>query len=218
MCQTDWHEEECAVAFQHRTTRRVEKGVFQVTAFLIVCIVAFAILVQLGEKHRVLTFVGMGFLFFLIVGLFALPCRAYERQYPIAGVTATMFTMQHNALLESRRDDSDVRALAHLIYAEGNTLGEEGMLYVGSVVLNRVSNPYYPDTIQGVIFDKGQYACIDDGHYFNEPSARAYELAEVLIEEGSVLPDYVLYQSEFVQGGVYAHVGNTYFCYQRKDN
>lgn len=112
-------------------------------------------------------------------------------------------------------DESEIDLLAHLIYAEANTLGEDGMRYAGSVVLNRMSSGSYPDTLEGVIYQSGQYACTWNGGINKEPSDVAYEIAEELLIYGSVLPGEVVYQSEFTQGsGVYLKLGNTYFCWR----
>lgn len=187
------------------------------TLFVIVCACLMFVFVNLGEKHRVFSFLAIISLIALVVGVFTIPTEAHEyrvRNYPIAGITAVMYAKQQNALQEVVVVDADdVELLARVIYAEGNTLGEKGMLYCGSVVLNRVKSNNYPNTVDGVIFQDGQYACIEDGHFYNKPSDLALEIAEGLLTDGSILPEYVLYQSEFVQGKVYDTVGNTYFCY-----
>lgn len=76
----------------------------------------------------------------------------------------------------------------------------EQQIYTGSVVLNRVNSNRYPDSIKDVVFDKGQYACTWDGNYDKEPSERSIEVAKYLLENGSQIPYYVLYQAEFKQG------------------
>lgn len=86
--------------------------------------------------------------------------------------------------------------------------------YVGSVVLNRVADDRFPNTIEQVIFQKGQYACTWDGNFNQEPSERAYEIASDLLNMGSVLPSQVVFQAQFEQGsGIYIKEQNMYFCY-----
>jgi len=110
-------------------------------------------------------------------------------------------------------DYEEVDLLAHLIYAEANTLGERGMQYAGSVVLNRVSDESFPDSIRDVIMQGNQYACVTNGSIWDEPSDVAYEIAEELIVYGSVLPESCVYQAEFPQGSsTYLTIGNTYIC------
>lgn len=109
----------------------------------------------------------------------------------------------------------DLYALSHLIYAEGGSeeYSDKLRYYIGSVVLNRVKSKYYKDTIEGVIFEEGQYACTWLGTYYNKPTKKCIKIAKELLQEGSVLPDKVIYQAEFKQGNeVYAHFDNTYFC------
>ena len=110
----------------------------------------------------------------------------------------------------------DLELLAHLIYSEVGDDGEEAMYYAGSVVLNRMRNGEYPDDLYSVIYQKGQYEVTwNGGLYKEEPSDIAYEVAADLLEEGSILPEGVVYQAEFKQGsGTFKIIGNTYFCYQ----
>lgn len=115
-----------------------------------------------------------------------------------------------------RSDNIDL--MARLIYAENgdDSYSEyrKAMLYTGSVVLNRVKSSRYPDTIEDVIYQKGQYQCTWNGHIYKTPSNDAYEIAKKLIDEGSSLPYYVLFAAEFIQGrGVYDKVAGTYYCY-----
>ena len=65
---------------------------------------------------------------------------------------------------------ADYRLLARLISAE--TRGEPyvGQVAVGAVVLNRIEHPSFPDTMAGVIYQKGAFSCLDDGQ-FNQPVA-----------------------------------------------
>ncbi len=58
--------------------------------------------------------------------------------------------------------------LARLISAEARGEPYEGQVAVGAVVLNRVEHPSFPNTLAGVIYQKGAFSCIDDGQ-FNQP-------------------------------------------------
>lgn len=113
-------------------------------------------------------------------------------------------------------EDTELYLMAHLIYAEaGSSMCSDDMqLYVGSVALNRVNSPCFPDTLKEVIYQKGQYACTWDGNFEKEPDARAWRNASIVLVNGSLLPDNVVYQAEFKQGsGVHCQIGNMYFCY-----
>lgn len=113
-------------------------------------------------------------------------------------------------------DKYELELLAHLLVGEAgaNWCTDEMIYYVGSVALNRVASKYFPDTLEGVIYAKGQYACTWDGNFNRTPLERHYRIAEDLLLNGSVLPADVVYQAEFKQGsGVYKKVQNMYFCY-----
>ena len=61
-----------------------------------------------------------------------------------------------------------VELLARLINGEARGEPYEGQVAVGAVILNRVKSPEFPNTIAGVIFQKGQFSCVTDGQ-FDEP-------------------------------------------------
>lgn len=118
--------------------------------------------------------------------------------------------------------------MAVAIYNEagGNECSDEMRELVGYVVLNRVNDPHYPDTIRGVLEDPGQYAGLGRAgvHFAKRSSkpeeaaalARAWDTAEKVLENRNdiPIPENVVFQAEFTQGsGVYKRIGNTYFCY-----
>lgn len=114
-------------------------------------------------------------------------------------------------------DEYELYLLACLINAEAgsNWCSDKMQYYVGSVVLNRVDSYEFPNTIYDVIYQKGQYACIDNGSINNKPCDRALRIAEDLLTNGSVLPKNVIFQAEFKQGnGTYCKEQNMYFCYK----
>ena len=112
----------------------------------------------------------------------------------------------------------DLHILSHIIYAEAGGQSWDFQVAVGSVVLNRVKSKKFPNTIRGVVFQKGQYASTWDGNYNKTPSKQSIKVAKYLLKNGSQLPRYVVFQAEFLQSDrVYKKMGNTYFCYNSKD-
>ena len=91
---------------------------------------------------------------------------------------------------------------------------------VMKVVENRIKSNRYPNSVQEVIFQKGQYACTWDGSWETKtPDERTKENVRKYLrgEVDTGAPDNLLYQAMFVQGPVYAHVtnpvdGGHYFC------
>lgn len=123
---------------------------------------------------------------------------------------------------EQTYTDDDLDLLSRIIYAEvGCTwIPDEVQLYTGSVVLNRVSSPLFPDTLYEVIYQEGQYSPTWNGSIDNEPDERTIENARILLADGSVIPENVVFQANFTQGtGIYHSYYDetlgttTYFCY-----
>lgn len=119
--------------------------------------------------------------------------------------------------LEAMEYEKELYLLAHLINAEAGSdwCSDDLMRYVGSVALNRVAHEdaYFPDTLEEVIYQPGQYACTWDGNFYKEPVERAWIIAKELLDNGSVLPENVVFQSQFPQGsGVYIQEQNMYLC------
>ena len=78
----------------------------------------------------------------------------------------------------------DVNLLARLISAEARGEPYNGQVAVGAVVLNRMRHPSFPNTMSGVIYQKGAFSCIDDGQ-FNEPvAASCYNAAQDALNGG----------------------------------
>ena len=110
-------------------------------------------------------------------------------------------------------DEDELYILAHLICGEAQGCSRELQEAVGSVVLNRVSHPGYPNSIEGVVFQRGQYACTWDGNYYRTPTQTNWDVARYLLTEGSQLPGDVIFQAQHRQGNyVYKKIENEYFC------
>lgn len=58
---------------------------------------------------------------------------------------------------------SDVELLAALLECEAGTTNYEGLLAVGSVVVNRMKHYKYPNTLRGVIYQTGQFPPATNG-------------------------------------------------------
>ena len=120
---------------------------------------------------------------------------------------------------EKTYTDEDLYILSHIISAEAGNCSKAMMVSVGSVVLNRVADDRFPDTIEGVVFQEGQYSPTWNGAYYAEPTEAACAVAKTLLEEGSALDSSVVWQAEFPQGeGIYDTIESPwgtvmYFCY-----
>lgn len=76
--------------------------------------------------------------------------------------------------------DDMVKLLARLINGEARGEPYDGQVAVGAVIMNRVKSPKFPNTIAGVIYQKGQFSCVTDGQ-FNaaiEENSTVYKAAQ----------------------------------------
>lgn len=123
--------------------------------------------------------------------------------------------------VQSVAAEDDLYILSHIISAESGNCSRDMMVSVGSVVLNRVADDRFPNTIQEVVFqtDPVQYEPTINGTYWDVPTDEAVEVAKELLEDGSAIDKSVVWQAEFPQGvGIYDTIdspwGTTmYFCY-----
>ena len=67
---------------------------------------------------------------------------------------------------------SDLQLMARAINGEARGEPYEGQVAVGAVILNRVSHASFPNTIAGVIYEKGAFTAVSDGQ-INVPIAES---------------------------------------------
>ena len=72
---------------------------------------------------------------------------------------------------------SDHRLLSKLVYAEARGEPYKGQVAVAAVVLNRVKSSSFPNTISGVIYQKGAFSCVTDGQINLTPDDTAIRAA-----------------------------------------
>ena len=71
----------------------------------------------------------------------------------------------------------DTALLARLISAEARGESYEGQVAVGAVVMNRIAHPSFPNTLSGVIYQRGAFSCLDDGQFDQPVAQSAYQAA-----------------------------------------
>lgn len=75
---------------------------------------------------------------------------------------------------------NDKELLARLVQAEANGESFAGKVAVASVVLNRIDSNQFPNTVQGVIYERNQFSPVANGSINNTPnqdSIRAVDVA-----------------------------------------
>lgn len=104
--------------------------------------------------------------------------------------------------------------LAHLIAGEAQNCDDQEQQFVASVAMNRVTDERFPNTLEEVIYQPGQYTCTVDGNYNREPTESNWRNAQFILDNGSQLPENVVWQSNCVQGnGIYVQTQWHIYCW-----
>ena len=155
--------------------------------------------------------------------------------------TLNGFTKEGQKFTELKEKDSEVRKSAkdaqdfadklynaYIYIMERIVAGECGstycpdldQFYVMKVIENRIKHPKFPNTLEGVVFQPGQYQPTWDGNWYKKADKRTKENVRKYLrgEVDTGMPDNVVYQAVFKQGDyVWAHVSNPvdgghYYC------
>ena len=86
--------------------------------------------------------------------------KQYEEELRLSRLSANSVWRD---ISEVSFDDGDRYLLANLIYCEAGGEPYEGQVAVGSVVINRVLSPVYPQTVSGVIYQRSQFSPVGSG-------------------------------------------------------
>ncbi len=73
---------------------------------------------------------------------------------------------------------ADVELLAKVISAEARGESYEGQVAVGAVILNRIASPSFPDTLSGVVYQRGAFSCVYDANWYQPVAASAKRAAQ----------------------------------------
>ena len=113
-------------------------------------------------------------------------------------------------------NSNDVFLIAYAMSREAAYGNYTDATYVGNVIVNRVNDPDFPDSVSGVLSQDGQYpwgVSYYSEEYIYDPYF--YEIAENLLAGNTPLPENVVYQARFPQGsGTYCTLGAHYYCYK----
>lgn len=96
-----------------------------------------------------------------------------------------------NRLLTSGADFYDAQSLdllSRVISAEAGNQPLNGKIAVGNVILNRVADSRFPNTIYDVIYQRNQFSVVNEGRFYNAPNAESVIAAKLTLEGVSILP------------------------------
>lgn len=96
--------------------------------------------------------------------------------YKALGMTSSYNSLQGNGG-NSQYTSSDLYLLAKAIHAEGRGEPYVGQVAIGAVILNRVRNEKFPNTVAGVIYQKNAFTAVNDGQINLAPNETAMRAA-----------------------------------------
>ncbi len=136
----------------------------------------------------------------------------------LIGVLLTVMTIgQPKAEAVPKYTQEDVNLLAEVIYHENWYTDKDHLAayYTGAVVMNRVKSKNWPNTIEGVLYQRRQYSTTTLFYTIQLPY-ECYEMAERILRDGTDdVPENVVFQAMRRQGsGLWKKVGTDYFCYE----
>lgn len=104
-------------------------------------------------------------------------------------------------------EDKSTVQLARAIYAVARDDTYEAKLALGSVVMNRVDNPWYPDTLAEVLDEKHQFPA---GRTYDDESLKAAHA--VVTGQRTLDKDMVEWSSVPIEGRKTVQVGDIYIA------
>ena len=115
--------------------------------------------------------------------------------------------------------NDEINLLAKVISAEARGESYEGQVAVGAVILNRVAHPSFPDTISGVVYQKGAFSCVNDSNWYQPVAESAKRAAKDAINGWDPSGGAIYYYNPAKTSNAWMRsrtvikvIGNHYFC------
>lgn len=126
-----------------------------------------------------------------------------------------MFEVWKKQIEKEKQLRKDINLTAEVIFWENwyTDKNKEAAYDTGAVAWNRVKSPKFPNTLEEVLYQKGQYSTTK--YFFTQELPKeCYEMAEDIVMNGTPdVPETVLFQATFKQGKVWKVINGEYFCY-----
>ncbi|MCK8825100.1 cell wall hydrolase [Fuchsiella alkaliacetigena] len=107
-----------------------------------------------------------------------------EKELTIDGVVSTS-TFEHlklgNYIEQSYFSEDKLMALARAINGEARGEPFRGQVAVGAVILNRVDDNGFPNSVEGVIYEQGQFSAVIDGQINLPPTSKSIKAAKAAL-------------------------------------
>jgi N-acetylmuramoyl-L-alanine amidase len=94
---------------------------------------------------------------------------------------------------ETYYDEDMLYWMSRIIYSESGNQPLRGKIAVGNVVLNRMADPSFPDTIYGVLFQKNQFSPAMSGSIYRTPNAASVKAAKMVLDGAEALENVLFF-------------------------
>lgn len=145
-----------------------------------------------------------------------------KRPEPTFEKTVETMVREHKIMLDRliaawEHRQEEINLLAEVIYHENWHTDKEHLAayYTGAVVMNRVNSKAWPDTVKGVLYQRGQYSTTKY-FYTKEIPPECYEMARDIYRNGTPdVPTNVIFQSmqKGLGRGHWKVINGEYFAY-----
>lgn len=88
-----------------------------------------------------------------------------------------IFNSNGNSNSSNSTNSGDLNLLARAVYGESRGEPYEGQVAIAAVILNRVKSSSFPNTVSGVVYQKGAFTAVSDGQINLKPNQTAYNAA-----------------------------------------
>lgn len=89
-----------------------------------------------------------------------------------------MGIMNSSSSTQTSTNSTDLNLLTRIVYAEARGEIYTGQVAIAAVVLNRVKNSSFPNTVSGVIYQPGAFTAVSDGQINLTPDSTARKAAQ----------------------------------------
>lgn len=107
-------------------------------------------------------------------------------------------------------DEEDLYWLSRAIYSESGNQPMKGRIAVGTVILNRVADPTFPNSIEEVIFAPGQFSPVANGTIYREPDQDSVVAAQLCLDGVKEADDCLYFNVTSMRS--WADRSRTYVC------
>lgn len=94
------------------------------------------------------------------------------------GIFKSSSTSGSNSNTSSNSNSSNLNLIARFVHAEARGEPYTGQVAVAAVILNRVRDSRFPNTVSGVVYQPGAFTCVSDGQINLAPDATSKKAAQ----------------------------------------